>query len=141
VFLWTGAALACTDLIVNGVLERHPDLRIGIVELSALWIPLYLMMLDGGVLFTSRLNGRAPARLSLRPSDYFRRQIRVSAFAYEQPVALREQLGGDVLMCGSDYPHSEGTETPAADYGIAARPEDAPGLFAGNAEYLLRSRD
>jgi predicted TIM-barrel fold metal-dependent hydrolase len=141
VFLWTAAALACTDLIVNGVLERHPDLRIGIVELSAVWVPLFLMMLDGGTQFTSRLNGRAPAALSLRPSDYFRRQIRVSSFAYEQPTRLREKLGGDVLMCGSDYPHSEGTSTPVADYAIEVRPEQAPNLFAGNAEYLLRRRD
>ena len=141
VFLWTSAALACTDLIVNGVLERHPDLRIGIVELSAVWVPLYLMMLDGGTQFTSRLNGRAPAPLSMRPSDYFRRQIRVSSFAYEEPVRLAEQLGGDVLMCGSDYPHSEGTLTPVADYTNAVRVEQAPNLFAGNAEYLLRRRD
>lgn len=138
VFLWTGAALACTDLIVNGVLDRHPDLRLGIVELSAVWVPLFLMMLDGGVQFTSRLNGRAPAPLSQRPSDYFRRQIRVSSFAYEEPIRLRAQLGGDVLMCGSDYPHSEGTATPAADYALAARPAEAPGLFADNAKFLLR---
>ena len=48
VFIYVAAALACTDLIVNGVLERFPDLRIGIVELSAMWVPMYLMMLDGG---------------------------------------------------------------------------------------------
>ena len=54
-------------------------------------------------------------------------------------LRLRERLGGDVLMCGSDYPHSEGTATPVADYAIAVRPEDAPGLFATNAQYLLRA--
>ncbi|HEX6310418.1 MAG TPA: hypothetical protein VF152_02190, partial [Acidimicrobiia bacterium] len=31
VFLWTPPALAVTDLIANGTLARHPDLRIGIV--------------------------------------------------------------------------------------------------------------
>ena len=31
----SAAALACTDLILNGTLERFPELRIGIVELSA----------------------------------------------------------------------------------------------------------
>src|SRR5436189_171941 len=31
VFLYMAAALSCTDLIVNGVLARHPDLHIGIV--------------------------------------------------------------------------------------------------------------
>ncbi len=143
VFLSTAAALACTDLIVNGVLERHPDLRLGIVELSAVWVPMYLMMLDGGVDFTTRFNGRAPADLSLRPSEYFRRQVRVSSFSYELPEHLRRQLGGaDLLMACSDYPHSEGTSTPLADYAAPGRfatgPETAPGLFHDNAAFLLR---
>lgn len=143
VFLYAAAALACTDLIVNGVLDRRPDLRLGIVELSAVWVPMYLMMLDGGFDFTTRLNGSAPAELSLRPSEYFRRQVRVSSFAYELPEHLRRQLGGaDVLMACSDYPHSEGTATPVLDYAAPARyattPEEAPGLFHDNAAFLLR---
>jgi predicted TIM-barrel fold metal-dependent hydrolase len=143
VFLYAGAALACTDLIVNGVLERHPDLRIGIVELSAVWVPMYLMMLDGGYDFTARLNGNVPAELSLRPSEYFKRQVRVSSFAYELPEHLRKQLAGaDLLMCCSDYPHSEGTATPVLDYAAPRRyaitPEEAPGLFHDNAAFLLR---
>lgn len=36
VFIWAPAALACTDLILNGVLARHPDLRIGCFEASPL---------------------------------------------------------------------------------------------------------
>jgi hypothetical protein len=115
VFLWTPAALACTDLILNGTLDRHPELRIGIVELSAIWVPMFLMMLDGGAAFTAKLNGRPLAELSMRPSDYFRRQIRVSSFAYELPQRMIKQTG-DLYMCCSDYPHSEGTATPLADY-------------------------
>ena len=143
VFLHTGAALGCTDLIVNGVLERHSGLRIGIVELSAIWVPMHLQMLDGGVDFTTQLNGFPPADLSLRPSEYFRRQVRVSSFSYELPEHLRNQLGGtDLLMACSDYPHSEGTATPIADYAstgkYAVTPEDAPGLFGDNAAFLLR---
>ncbi len=141
-FLHTAAALACTDLIVNGTLERHPALRIGIVELSAVWVPMYLMMLDGGYDFTTRLNGSVPTPLSLRPSEYFRRQVRVSSFAYELPERIRHQIGGaDLLMACSDFPHSEGTATPRADYTASARepldPEHAPGLFHANAEFLL----
>jgi hypothetical protein len=139
VFLWTPAALACTDLILNGTLERLPDLRIGIVELSAVWVPMFLMMLDGGYDFTSKLNGRTLAELSLRPSEYFRRQVRVSSFAYELPGRLIKQTG-DLYMCCSDYPHSEGTATPIADYEGSARPIrpiDAPGLFGDNMSMLL----
>ena len=141
IFLWTPAALATTDLIVNGVFARHPALRIGIVELSAVWVPLYLMMLDGGSQFVRRLGGRDET-LPLRPSDYFRRQVRVSSFSYELPASIQRQLGGaDLLMCCSDYPHSEGTAHPLADYAgagkLAMRPESAPGLFHDNAAFLL----
>jgi predicted TIM-barrel fold metal-dependent hydrolase len=139
VFLWTAAALACTDLILNGTLERHPDLRIGIVELSAVWVPMFLMMLDGGSDFTARLNGRPLAPLTMRPSEYFRRQVRVSSFSYELPARLIRQTG-DLYMCCSDYPHSEGTATPLADYTNAAvpvGPDDAPGLFGDNVTMLL----
>lgn len=141
VFLWTPAALACADLIVNGTLERFGDLRIGIVELSAVWVPLFLMMLDGGWDFTRRLNGSVPYDLTDRPSESFRRQVRVSAFAYELPARLIRDAG-DVFMCCSDYPHSEGTATPIADYARPARhgvePATAPALFSGNVASLLQ---
>jgi len=141
VFIHTAAALACADLIINGTLERFPALRLGIVELSSLWVPLFLMMLDGAWQFTRQINGRDPAPLTLQPSDYFRRQIRVSSFAYESPAALQQQIGTpDVLMLCSDYPHSEGTATPFLDYtnGAGVRPDDAPGLFHDNVAFLLR---
>lgn len=142
--LYVPAALACTDLILNGVLERHPGLRLGIVELSAVWVPLFLMMLDGGSEFTARLRGQASA-LPLRPSDYFRRQVRVSSFAYELPAHLQRMLGGaEILMACSDYPHSEGTLKPLADYAaggrFASRPGEAPGLFHDNVAFLLHDR-
>ena len=143
VFLYVPAALACTDLILNGTLERFPDLRIGIVELSSLWVPLYLMMLDGASAFTQQING-AEAPLPLQPSDYFRRQVRVSSFAYESPATIVAQLGGtDLLMCCSDYPHAEGTATPITDYaasGLDAHAGAAPGLFSYNIAFLLRKR-
>jgi len=140
IFLWTPAALAVTDLIVNGTLERHPDLWLGIVELSAVWVPMYLMMLDGGWEFTRRLNGRAPDELARRPSEYFRDRVRVSAFAYELPARLVRQ-SGELFMCCSDFPHSEGTANPLADYAAHPRhgltPDASPALFSANARELL----
>jgi predicted TIM-barrel fold metal-dependent hydrolase len=137
IFLWVPPAIAVTDLIINGVLEHHPRLRIGIVELSSIWVPLYLRMLDGGWEFTSALNGEAPAELTRRPSEYFRDQVRVSAFSYEQPSRLMSS-SGDLFMCCSDYPHSEGTATPLEDYATSGGPRaDAPGFFHDNIEGLL----
>jgi len=137
VFLATPPAVAVTDLIVNGTLARHPDLRVGIVELSAMWVPLYLFMLDGGYEFTAMLNGRPLADLDLRPSEYFRRQVRVSSFSYERPDRLSADAG-DLFMCCSDYPHSEGTATPVADYERAGcRPDGDDELFRANVSLLL----
>jgi len=138
IFLWTGVALALTDLIVNGVLERHSELRVGVMELSAIWVPLHLQMLDGGYQFAASFNGEA-APLSLRPSDYFRRQVRVAAFSYERPRSLIDRAG-DIFMACSDYPHTEGTSTPLDDYrAVDMEPEGNSAFFGGNIEFLLRS--
>ena len=33
-------------LVLDGVLERHPDLRVGVIELGAGWVPAMLRRLD-----------------------------------------------------------------------------------------------
>lgn len=136
-FLWTAAALALTDLIYNGVLERHPGLRFGIMELSARWVPQHLQMMDGGYRFTGMFNGEA-VPLSIMPSEYFTRQVRVAAFANERPDDLTRQVG-DIFMACSDYPHTEGTLTPNDDYeATGVTPSERPGFFRDNAAFLLR---
>jgi predicted TIM-barrel fold metal-dependent hydrolase len=136
IFLWTPAALGATDLIVNGVFARHPQLRLGIVELSAVWVPMYLMMLDGGMRFVNRLHGEARTALDSAGSEVFKRHVRVSSFSYELPERIIRQTGGsDLYMCCSDYPHSEGTATPVADY--RGTLDAHPGLRADNAAFLL----
>jgi predicted TIM-barrel fold metal-dependent hydrolase len=138
VFIWTGAALALTDLILNGVLERHPDLRIGIMELSARWVPQQLQMMDGGYRHTARFNGES-TELPLMPSEYFLRQVRVAAFSYELPQQLIA-AAGDIFMACSDYPHTEGTMTAIEDYAAAGLKSDeaSAAFFGGNAAFLLR---
>jgi hypothetical protein len=137
VMLSMAPSVAVTDLILNGALARHPELRLGVIELGGMWVPGFLTMLDGGWEFTNRLNGRRPAPIEGRPSDYFRRQVRVAAFSYEQPERLADQAG-DLFMLCSDFPHAEGTLHPVADY--QARGLDAgssPALFRDNSAYLL----
>ncbi len=139
VFLWVPPAVAITDLIVNGTLARYPELHIGIVELSSIWVPQYLLMLDGGWDFTTRLNGAPLAPIDMRPSEYFRRQVRVSSFSYEQPGRLAAK-SDDLYMCCSDYPHSEGTATPLEDYARGGcLPEQSSGLFGDNIGMLLNA--
>ncbi|MEY2402740.1 MAG: hypothetical protein QOD38_291 [Acidimicrobiaceae bacterium] len=135
-FIWVPPALALTDLILNGVFDRHPGLRIGIVELSSIWVPQFLLMLDGSLDFTSRLNG-TDVTLAKRPSDYLLENVRIASFSYEDPARLTRKTG-DVYMFCSDYPHSEGTDTPLDDYRRAGcDPSEQDGLFRNNVELLL----
>jgi predicted TIM-barrel fold metal-dependent hydrolase len=137
-FIWTGAALALTDLIFNGVFERYPDLRMGVMELGSRWVPEHLRLMDGGYRFTAQFNGES-TQLPLSPSDYFRRQVRVASFSHEDPNYLKS-LCGDIFMACSDYPHTEGTATPFEDYnanGVVPEPSSA-GFFGNNAAFLLR---
>lgn len=137
VFLWVPPALALTDMIIHGVFERHPQLKVGVVELSSIWVPQFLLMLDGGTEFTTRLNGRPVTPLPRRPSEYFLEHVRISSFSYEDPRRLTAKTG-DVFMLCSDYPHSEGTATPLADYERAGcSAADHPGLFHDNIQNLL----
>jgi predicted TIM-barrel fold metal-dependent hydrolase len=137
VFIWTAAALALTDLIFNGVLERHPELRFGIMELSARWVPQHLQMMDGGYRHTALFNGESTG-LPMAPSEYFRRQVRVAAFSYELPRRLMSSAG-DLFMACSDYPHTEGTLTAIEDYAaVGVVPEEGTaGFFGENAAFLL----
>lgn len=137
VFIWAPPAVAVTDLIINGTFARHPGLRIGIFELSSIWVPQYLLMLDGGWDFTTALNGRPLAELDMRPSEYFLERVRVASFSYELPVKLTAK-SGDIFMCCSDYPHSEGTATLIEDYGaIGTDASRHPGIFHRNVEHLI----
>jgi hypothetical protein len=140
VFLWSAPALATTDMIVNGVFDRHPSLRLGIVELSAIWVPMFLLMLDGGVSFVNRFHGGPRTSFTGVPSQAFRDHVRVSSFSYEIPGRMIHETG-DLYMCCSDYPHSEGTATPLDDYRGVDRdgepPTSHPGLYGDNAAFLL----
>jgi predicted TIM-barrel fold metal-dependent hydrolase len=136
-FLWVPAALAITDLILNGIFDKHPRLRIGIVELSSIWVPQFQLMLDGAFDFTTRLNGRPNVPLARRPAQYLDHHVRISSFSYEDPGRLME-LSGELFMLCSDFPHSEGTANPLSDYersGCAR--DDSSALFHDNAAFLL----
>lgn len=138
VFLWTPPAVALADLIMRGVLDRHPGLRFGVVELFSAWVPLFLASLDGGFSFHEQFNGRPLAALAMRPSDYFRRQVRVASFGFERPARLAASAG-DLFMFGSDWPHPEGLRRPLDDFVAACgeSPESAPSLYEANARWLL----
>jgi hypothetical protein len=51
-------------------------------------------------------------KLSARPSEIVRRQLRVTPYAHEETDWIVSQAGPEVALFSSDYPHPEGTKTP-----------------------------
>ena len=73
-------------MIYDGVLERFPKLKIGIIELGANWVPASLMYLDMGVSLLGKFDKNLKA-LSLKPSEYF-------SVRFELRPCIRKMPGG-----------------------------------------------
>jgi len=140
IFLYLAPAVALANLILNGVLERFPRLRIGVVELTASWVPSFLLHIDGASDFYTQRHGEPFRVLANRPSEYFQRQVRVAALPYEMPNRLVPKVGDDTFMIGSDWPHAEGVADPmaAAERAVAGLTGPArANILGANAARLL----
>ena len=93
-------------LVFGGVLERFPELRIVSVENDVGWVPHFLFRMDHGF---EKYCSVLPEPLSMRPSEFVRRQV---WFTFqEDPVgpATWQLFGEDNYMWASDFPHSDTT--------------------------------
>jgi uncharacterized protein len=108
--------LAC--MVLDGVFERHPDLYGAAIELGATWVPGLLRNVDHALRSFSRFEP-ALGELTLRPSEYLRRQVRFTPFPFEDTAWLLEQCGPDLFMFSTDYPHPEGGKRPFEAFGEA----------------------
>ena len=93
-----------TSIVLEGVLERFPDLKIGFLEAGAGWVPYFAERLDDE--FAKRGEVEAPA-LKKKPSDYLRgKNVYISCEADEWllPQAVK-LLGEDKIVYASDFPH------------------------------------
>jgi len=97
--------------ILDGVLERFPRLKVGVIEQGASWLPGWMRQLDSA-LEAFRKNEERLQRLSLRPSEYVKRQIRVTPYPAEDVGWIVANAGPEVCLFSSDYPHVEGGRNP-----------------------------
>jgi predicted TIM-barrel fold metal-dependent hydrolase len=101
---------ALTTMVVDGVLERFPKLRVGTIEAMAGWVGEWLERID------YRYKYMAHTSAMKRPvSEYFARNIWVSGDPEEKMFKYVVAFAGDdKFFIGSDYPHAEGFVNPVA---------------------------
>jgi predicted TIM-barrel fold metal-dependent hydrolase len=103
------------SLILSGVFDRFPNLRLVLAEQGTSWIANALATMDqfyaqvekGNI---GELRFLEPHRLDRKPTEYWRTNCWVTAsFLHRDDCARRDRIGYDRIMWGSDYPHLEGT--------------------------------
>jgi len=128
-----------TVLVLGGVFERHPRLRFGIAEAGAYWVGGLAETLD---LWGDHFRRRLKDVLSMKPSEYLARNVRVTPFHFE-PVRMyfdRHSELQDVYCYSTDFPHLEGgRNTKKLFYDQLAPLGDnvVEKFFAKNGEWLL----
>ncbi len=101
-------ATSMCDMIFAGVFERYPKLKLAIVEFELSWVPYVLTNMD--YCYRER-HEEAFYRFKnrMKPSDFYYQNVSLSFQEDDIGVRLRDVIGVDNMMWGSDYPHSEST--------------------------------
>ncbi|MGD9941864.1 MAG: amidohydrolase family protein [Burkholderiaceae bacterium] len=100
---------ALTAMVFGGVFERFPGVRVGALEFEIAWAPYFIERLDNT--YKERAVGVKYARFKngALPSDHFRQSVFISFQEDQLGIQLRDLIGVDNLVWGSDYPHAEST--------------------------------
>jgi predicted TIM-barrel fold metal-dependent hydrolase len=98
-----GNAATLGNWMVSGRLDRHPGLKIGLIESGAGWVPFAVEALEHQF---NEMLPRFSKVLTRRPWQYFRDHF-MCTFWFEKvaPKILLETIGVDNVMFETDFPH------------------------------------
>lgn len=126
-------------LVLGGVFERFPRLRVGLLEVGAYWVGPAARRMD---MYVNVFPGASAAKFPLKPSEYVARNVRVSPFNFEpiDQYFKDDPNLADVFCYSTDYPHVEGTKDSMKNMLAKVEPlgeEITKKFFRTNAEWLL----
>jgi predicted TIM-barrel fold metal-dependent hydrolase len=135
----TGAQAMVTSMIMEGIFERWPDLKVVLIECGFGWLPALGWRLDK---HWKRLKDEVP-HLKMAPSEYIRKHFWVTTQPMEEtetPEHLHDVMkwiGFDRIMFSSDYPHWD-FDDPFTSLPPFLTEEQRRMIYAGNARALYR---
>ena len=104
-------ATTLMSVIFAGVLERCRNVKIVIGESGIGWIPYVLDRMDAE--WEDQFKDLS---LTMRPSEYWRRQCRATFQSDRIGIKLLDDLGHDTIMWGSDFPHPDGVWPDSSEF-------------------------
>jgi predicted TIM-barrel fold metal-dependent hydrolase len=126
-------------LVLDGVLERHPRLHGGAIEVGAGWVPDLLRRLDHAVEIWQRSEADLRA-FTRKPSEQAIEQLRFTPYPFEDVGAFIRESDPRLYLFSSDYPHAEGGRDPLKRFDgslQSAASAVRAGFFADNAAHWL----
>ncbi len=107
-----GMMLAVVSFCGGGILERYPELRVAFLEGNCSWAPWLMWRMDEH----QEWLGYEHPDLSMKPSEYFKRQCFVSVECDEWPSKYVDDAGmGHTVVFSTDYPHPDSKYPHAVD--------------------------
>ncbi len=101
--------MACLQFCGEGVLERHPELKVGFFESGSGWLPFWLDRMDEHWEHAPAFGAAAITKEP--PSVIFKRQCVISCEAGDAMVDIvADKVGEDYIVMASDYPHPDAVE-------------------------------
>jgi len=98
-------------MIFDRVLDRFPRLKFGVIEQGASWLPGWMRAMDSAHTAFIKNEDRLK-KMSLKPSEFVRRQVRATPYPAEDTGWIIANSGDEVCMFSSDFPHVEGGRNP-----------------------------
>jgi predicted TIM-barrel fold metal-dependent hydrolase len=92
-------------LIVHGVFTRFPNVRVCSIENGSFWVPWLFKNLG-------KAFGQMKWAFQEDPRDTFRRHVWVAPYFEDDAAELRDLIGAERVLFGSDFPHAEGLANP-----------------------------
>jgi predicted TIM-barrel fold metal-dependent hydrolase len=117
-------------MIFDRVLDRYPRLKFGVIEQGASWLPGWMRAMDSAHTAFIK-NEERLKKMSLRPSEFVRRQVRVTPYPAEDTGWIIANSSDEICMFSSDYPHVEGGRNPLKRFedAMSATPQSAKQRF------------
>ncbi len=112
----TSVQQTLATLIIDGVFDRFPKLKWGAIELGASWLPGWLRNLDSAAHAFVR-NEERLQKLSAKPSEIARRQLRVTPYPHEDTGWIIRNSFEEMCLFSTDFPHVEGGRNPLKRFG------------------------
>src|SRR5207253_2178456 len=91
-----------SGVVFSGILETRPSVKAIFGECGFGWVPFLVERMDK--MFHQYNHRSQDIRLTMMPSEIFRRQVRVTFEDEDIAVPLIPALGAETVMWASDYP-------------------------------------